>query len=281
MSFGKNIRNARIAGGLTQQALGEAIGVVSQTVSKWERDESLPDAELLPELAELLNVSIDLLFDRVPGKEEAEETIKRRLMAMTDAERTESILRFQRLAMEESLGIRKERDSFPTPGPDAAACYFSIQDAGLLLWSNVPGSTYGCVFERPEEGWARLFSGPDRLSRLWQALSDSEVRRAVLFILSRPLRLVEREALISVLDLERPDETISHLAELGLLGFSDFTVDGRPTRLITIHPDPRVMALLMLSGCLFGGEEQASETAMLVSGGGWGTQPPLDMEDRL
>ena len=64
MSLGENIRQARKAAGLSQEALGEALGVVSQTVSKWERDESSPDAALLPELANTLGVSLDRLFGR-------------------------------------------------------------------------------------------------------------------------------------------------------------------------------------------------------------------------
>lgn len=45
--------------GLTQQELGERIGVSFQAVSKWERGETLPDVAVLPELAKVLETSID------------------------------------------------------------------------------------------------------------------------------------------------------------------------------------------------------------------------------
>ena len=64
MSLGENIRERRKAQGLTQEALGEKLGMAAQTVSKWERDESMPDAALLPGLAETLDCSLDRLFDR-------------------------------------------------------------------------------------------------------------------------------------------------------------------------------------------------------------------------
>lgn len=45
--------------GLTQNELGERVGVSFQAVSKWERSETLPDIALLPDLAKVLETSID------------------------------------------------------------------------------------------------------------------------------------------------------------------------------------------------------------------------------
>ena len=44
---------------LTQAELGERLGVSAQSVSNWERAESLPDTALLPELAMIYGVSVD------------------------------------------------------------------------------------------------------------------------------------------------------------------------------------------------------------------------------
>ncbi len=45
--------------GLTQNELGERVGVSFQAVSKWERGETLPDIAILPDLANVLETSID------------------------------------------------------------------------------------------------------------------------------------------------------------------------------------------------------------------------------
>ena len=45
--------------GLTQAELGERVGVSFQAVSKWERGETLPDITALPDLAKVLQTSID------------------------------------------------------------------------------------------------------------------------------------------------------------------------------------------------------------------------------
>ena len=59
---GRQIADLRKAKGLTQNELGERLGVSYQAVSNWERGESLPDTALLPELAEVLETSVDSIL---------------------------------------------------------------------------------------------------------------------------------------------------------------------------------------------------------------------------
>ncbi len=49
---------------LTQGELAEKLGVSTAAVSKWEQETSCPDISLLPQIAEIFNVSIDELFGR-------------------------------------------------------------------------------------------------------------------------------------------------------------------------------------------------------------------------
>ena len=56
---GEQIAALRKSKGLTQSELGERTGVSFQAVSKWERGETLPDITLLPDLAKVLETSID------------------------------------------------------------------------------------------------------------------------------------------------------------------------------------------------------------------------------
>ena len=64
--LGKNIAALRKAQGMTQEALAQKLGVTFQAVSKWETGQSCPDITMLPELSDLLGVSIDELFGRAP-----------------------------------------------------------------------------------------------------------------------------------------------------------------------------------------------------------------------
>ncbi len=57
--FAEQIYALRKAKGLTQNELGERVGVSFQAVSKWERGETLPDITVLPDLARVLETSVD------------------------------------------------------------------------------------------------------------------------------------------------------------------------------------------------------------------------------
>ncbi len=72
MKMGEIIRRLRIERELTQEKLAGMIGITSQAVSKWERDEGLPDITLLPALAEALDCSTDELLGVKRGLSEEE-----------------------------------------------------------------------------------------------------------------------------------------------------------------------------------------------------------------
>lgn len=57
-----NIKRLRIAAGLSQEQLAVELAVVRQTVSKWERGLSVPDADMVIRLAEILHVSVGELL---------------------------------------------------------------------------------------------------------------------------------------------------------------------------------------------------------------------------
>ena len=60
--IGDRIKATRLAKGFSQEQLGEKLGVSFQAVSTWEQGKFLPDAERLPELAKVLDLSLDSLF---------------------------------------------------------------------------------------------------------------------------------------------------------------------------------------------------------------------------
>ncbi len=68
--LGENLRRMRERRGITQEELAERVHVVRQTVSKWEKGLSVPDADLLMAVAETLQVSVSELIgvDAVQAK---------------------------------------------------------------------------------------------------------------------------------------------------------------------------------------------------------------------
>lgn len=72
--LGENIRQLRKKMGMTQEELALRLHVVRQTVSKWEKGLSVPDAEMLQKLAGVLEVPVDMLLDgELPSETEENE----------------------------------------------------------------------------------------------------------------------------------------------------------------------------------------------------------------
>lgn len=58
----ENIKNARKAKGISQEEMAVELNVVRQTVSKWEKGLSVPDADVLIRISDLLGVSVNDLL---------------------------------------------------------------------------------------------------------------------------------------------------------------------------------------------------------------------------
>lgn len=67
----EGLRPRRIALGLTQQQLADALSLERSNVAVWERGQGLPSAALLPKLASVLCCTIDELFVPDSGAEAA------------------------------------------------------------------------------------------------------------------------------------------------------------------------------------------------------------------
>ena len=64
MTFGENIKRIRKEKGISQQALGEKLGVKQQTVAQYEKSKYAPKFTTLKKIADALEVDIGELDDR-------------------------------------------------------------------------------------------------------------------------------------------------------------------------------------------------------------------------
>ena len=70
MELNERIAAARRAAGMSQEQLGEALGVSRQAVSKWESGQTKPDLEAVGKMCELFHLSADYLL---LGREEKKD----------------------------------------------------------------------------------------------------------------------------------------------------------------------------------------------------------------
>lgn len=70
--------------GLTQEAVAEHLHVVRQTVSKWEKGLSVPDADALRRLAELYDVPVSRLLGPPQEEEPLPDRVAEQLAAINE-----------------------------------------------------------------------------------------------------------------------------------------------------------------------------------------------------
>lgn len=72
--FAENLKTIRTAKGYTQEELAIKVKVVRQTISKWEKGLSVPDADILSRLADVLEVNVsELLGAEIKSVEDKNE----------------------------------------------------------------------------------------------------------------------------------------------------------------------------------------------------------------
>lgn len=136
-SIGTLIAALRRANGMTQKQLANQLQVSDKAISRWERDESLPDLTLLPRIADIFHITVDeLLRGECRGQADSEQQRK------SDAERLKKqTRRVMNAACQRAHGRMLMSLGCAFGGVIAAmVCNFAVLRAipglviGLLLW---------------------------------------------------------------------------------------------------------------------------------------------------
>lgn len=144
MTIGQRIAELRRQNNLSQEALGEALGVTRQSISKWESDGALPEIEKLVAMSRLFGVSVGALLGveeetpaegTEPGKTRQESELSEAQLRMveeiaaryTDALREETLRQEQARREDAQKAAEKKK-------PGKKAILAGAFCAGLLLY---------------------------------------------------------------------------------------------------------------------------------------------------
>ncbi len=188
--IGQQIKKLRTEQGITQEQLGQMVGVTTQAVSKWERG-GTPDAELLPVLADVLHVSIDVLF----GREEQTiyTAIARRLSKMNSKEAYTFAFRicwmleiglFQNAAMVEYF-LNTFTDPFSIADVNSDYAAKIMQDNGVAVMRLSQGLQHFFLMLEPENTIRDQLSDPAKLRKIFAVFSDEKLLRIIFYLYSR------------------------------------------------------------------------------------------------
>lgn len=246
MSFAENIRKCRLAAELTQEALGEKIGVSGQAVSKWENSETLPDTALLPDIADALDVSLDMLFDRETVRRESVcETVSRYISCADDSLGTSSEFylfdtiasAFRSLLGEHPVPTYDSREDVhgghDDPGTDKIAAlartsaHFSSDSGVGVVFESVDFPYAAVVFGGMKQNdFKAMIDDPDMQEFLF-AVGDPDGFRCIRYLLTATECAVEGSLLFrkSGADPNRMDEVLGKLSKAGIVSVNSVNIN--------------------------------------------------------
>lgn len=136
------IKEQRIKMGLSQSMLAEKMHVSREAVSKWENGHNLPDASIMLQLAEVLNVTVDdLLVGEKKDNRPVNEVLKRKnkltwilIPVIVLAVMCSLVFRTYYLSSNNSINIEQEAVYSPESEQEIGRIYYFEYDHKLLKW---------------------------------------------------------------------------------------------------------------------------------------------------
>ena len=128
--------------GLSQSMLAEKMHVSREAVSKWENGHNLPDASIMLQLAEVLNVTVDdLLVGEKKDNRPVNEVLKRKnkltwilIPVIVLAVMCSLVFRTYYLSSNNTINIEREAVYSPESEQEIGRIYYFEYDHKLLKW---------------------------------------------------------------------------------------------------------------------------------------------------
>ena len=254
--------------GLTQEQLGNLVGVSAQAVSKWEKG-GTPDVELLPILSRQLGVTIDALFGMEGGeKEDPAEAVGRWLRGFPSKER---LNQFCHLVWRAKQYFLSEADSeIVLPKTDyPETCKLAYGDGSeLLLLSQIV--TQGGIFfdvhaedlsfvtlwPRPKDGWAQWLAPKEDCRALFAVLARPGCLELLEYVCNRKIGWFSSSVVTKHLDLPHEDveSLLESLAAVGLLSSMELELEDGKTHVFEAAEPWKLIPFLLLARTLMQSE---------------------------
>lgn len=258
--LGIQISKFRKAAGLTQEELGEAVGVSGQAVSRWECG-GAPDITLLPAIADKLGVTIDALFSR-EGREcaDIEEVTGGWLCAIPKKDRLNQLCRLiwssVKYLLDDGLGI-PEMGYLETCRPDMGdglnrLMLSQIRTAGgILLDVHAEDLSFVTLWPEPKDGYAAWLAPKEDYRRLFGLLSRQGCLELLEYVHCRKRSYFVAEAAAKQLEMpcETVEELLKALEELQILRSMELELESGEVKAYELAEPVAFVPFLYLARC--------------------------------
>lgn len=257
MKLGNNIKKYRNERSMTQEQLACQLSVSAQAISKWERGENMPDAEMLPQIADALGVSIDTLFDR---REKVTDLRLARTIAdyMMDPSKDTlhqnpyKIKKIRKIAyMAEYFSLcfgefsdsklARQEEMWDVSNCDASAS--NGCDGGFTFDSNHYEAPFFAVFEQPQNGFGEIFAPYNKYKEIFELLANESAYRIV-FQLYHTSGISFDDEYAKLNFGEDSIEILEKMSCLRIISSYQTVIDDKEVRLWSFTPKNGLIALL-------------------------------------
>ena len=188
-TFSTTLQTLRKNRGVTQEQLATHLGVSPQAVSKWENG-SYPDGDLLPQIADYFEVSIDYLYGRAKDTVSLEQQLMDAIKAIhvgPDFDHTEHLDRILKYIWAMQLGFWPENKTYydRTRSEGNHVIVSTAHDkSGFNLFRLNKNLEFYTIMKRPENGFGSYFKVTDELAELFAFLGKKENLKVLFYMLS-------------------------------------------------------------------------------------------------
>ena len=222
----KSIRKER---DMKQEELAIKVGVSPQAVSKWEQG-GMPDAALLPVIADALGVTIDRLFGRGQAEPVFYEQFLQHLSDTPWEKQLRELFRLGRLSGAGLCCWKYHESMFDNIGENTYTEH--TRDEGFFLGRLHEKKPFFVLIPEPEGGYESAIPYDEQFVNLFDALAQPHVLRAIYYILSEPDAYFDAEGLSAELSisLEEAVQVIQRLQGIDFVTTADYIsgADSKP-----------------------------------------------------
>lgn len=253
-NIGTNIAKFRKEKKITQEQLASFVNVSAQAVSKWENG-GMPDCELLPKIADCLQVSIDALFSRkCEDNISIKQELAKRIVELPVAERFNEVMEYLwvlQLALAGNNGHFSDGNYKKTikETGDEYRHSQNIFDEGIIMMSLKEKLQYFLCMPEPDDGWLKNLNNIDDYCKLFAFLGEKDFLNAAILLESIEPYLFNISLLKSNLNIteERAQEIISKLKEYKFITEASIETENGKEKVYHIHSNPALVAVLALA----------------------------------
>ena len=254
-TVGAMIAKLRKEKGVTQEELASRVGVSSQAVSKWENG-GMPDAELLPGIADFFEVSVDTLFGRSLKEHcDVAQVITAQFEDKNEEQKIQTMFKVcwemeKALFYQESSAKSESLEEIQQSIGDGNQAYSSVlNDSGFTRIGIGNCLSYFLLVPESKDKEKAFFEGID-YTAFFKDFSDPNVFNAMVMLSKRKNgKAFTDNLLVKEMDIDRDTAAgiIRILQKYNLIHITRIEMDDEEQEVYKFNPTPSFIALLIFA----------------------------------